>query len=161
MVLEDQYGNAVKELKEKKQSLKDNRPTPAAMKADQAEIKRLENQLDKYLNTFNELQSGNKGLRKQIDVQRKQQDVQNKVNAGFNREIKNIVERVKKLNNLTQTGTRGSEETQNQILALKAKHDIDKFNFEHKIMDLQEKLKEKDDDQAEKTRTKDGMGGKK
>ena len=130
------------------------------MKADQAEIKRLENQLDKYLNTFNDLQSGNKGLRKQIDVQRKQQDVQNKVNAGYNREIKNIVERVKKLNNLTQTGTRGSEETQNQILALKAKHDIDKFNFEHKIMDLQEKLKEKDDDQAEKTRTKDGMGGK-
>ena len=160
MVLEDQYGNALKELKEKKESLKANRPTPAAMKADQAEIKRLENQLDKCLNTFNDLQSGNKGLRKQIDVQRKQQDVQNKVNAGYNREIKNIVERVKKLNNLTQTGTRGSEETQNQILALKAKHDIDKFNFEHKIMDLQEKLKEKDDDQAEKTRTKDGMGGK-
>jgi hypothetical protein len=82
------------------------------------------------------------------------------VNAGYNREIKQIVERVKKLNNLTQTGQRGSEETQNQILALKAKHDIDKFNFEHKIMDLQEKLKEKDDDQAEKTRSKD-MGTKK
>ena len=43
MVLEDQYGNALKELKEKKESLKANRPTPAAMKADQAEIKRLEN----------------------------------------------------------------------------------------------------------------------
>ena len=43
---------------------------------------------------------------------------------------------------------------------MKAKHDIDKFNFEHKIMDLQEKLKEKDDDQAEKTRSKD-MGAKK
>ena len=71
------------------------------MKADQAEIKRLENQLDKYLNTFADLQSGNKGLRKEIDVQRKQQDVQNKVNAGYNREIRNIVERVKKLNNLT------------------------------------------------------------
>ena len=91
---------------------------------------------------------------------RKQQDVQNKVNNGYNREIKGIVDRVKKLNNLTQNGQRGSEETQNQILALKAKHDIDKFNFEHKIMDLQEKLKEKDDDQAEKTRTKD-MASKK
>ena len=43
---------------------------------------------------------------------------------------------------------------------MKAKHDIDKFNFEHKIMDLQEKLKEKDDDQAEKTRSKD-MAAKK
>ena len=111
MVLEDQLRNAQKELDTKKQSLKDNRPTPSAMKADQAEIKRLENQLDKALTQHNDLQSGNKGLRKQIDVQRKQQDVQNKVNAGYNREIKNIVERVKKLNNLTQTGTRGSEET--------------------------------------------------
>ena len=83
------------------------------------------------------------------------------MNNGYNREIKNIVERVKKLNNLTQTGQRGSEETQNQILALKAKHDIDKFNFEHKIMDLQEKLKEKDDDQAEKTRSKDMASKKK
>ena len=44
--------------------------------------------------------------------------------------------------------------------AVQENNDIDKFNFEHKIMDLQEKLKEKDDDQAEKTRTKDGMGGK-
>jgi len=61
---------------------------------------------------------------------------------------------------LTQTGNRLSEETQNQILALKAKHDMDKLNFEHRILDLQEKLKEKDEDQAEKSRTKD-MGAKK
>ena len=113
MVLEDQYRNACEELTEKKESLKKNRPTPARMKADQSEIKRLENQLDKALTCYNDLQSGNKKLRKQIDVQRKQQDVQNKVNNGYNREIKNIVERVKKSNNLTQTGTRGSEETQN------------------------------------------------
>ena len=160
MVLQDQYVNAEKDLKLKKESLKANRPSPAAMRADQLEIKRLENQLDKFLVSHNDLQSQNKQYRKEIDVCRKQQDVQNKVNAGYNREIKQIVERVKKLNNLTQTGQRGSEETQNQILALKAKHDIDKFNFEHKIMDLQEKLKEKDDDQAEKTRSKD-MGTKK
>ena len=43
MVLEDQYRNACEELTEKKESLKKNRPTPARMKADQAEIKRLEN----------------------------------------------------------------------------------------------------------------------
>ena len=61
---------------------------------------------------------------------------------------------------MTQTGNRLSEETQNQILALKAKHDMDKLNFEHRILDLQEKLKEKDEDQAEKSRTKD-MGAKK
>ena len=101
MVLEDQFRNAQTELKDKKESLKANRPSPAAMKADQLEIKRLENQLDKLLVNHNDLQSQNKQYRKEIDVCRKQQDVQNKVNAGYNREIKQIVERVKKLNNLT------------------------------------------------------------
>ena len=37
---------------------------------------------------------------------------------------------------------------------------MDKLNFEHRILDLQEKLKEKDEDQAEKSRTKD-LGAKK
>ena len=37
---------------------------------------------------------------------------------------------------------------------------MDKLNFEHRILDLQEKLKEKDEDQAEKSRTKD-MGSSK
>ena len=45
-------------------------------------------------------------------------------------------------------------------MALKAKHDMDKLNFEHRILDLQEKLKEKDEDQAEKSRTRD-VGAKK
>ena len=60
MVLDDQYRTACEELAEKKESLKKNRPTPAAMRADQSEIKRLENQLDKALNSYNDLQSGNK-----------------------------------------------------------------------------------------------------
>ena len=130
------------------------------IKRDSHLIKLKENQLDKALNSYNQLKSGNKQLKKQIDAARQQQAVQNQVNAGYNKEIRNVIERVKKLNNLTQTGNRLSEETQNQILALKAKHDMDKLNFEHRILDLQEKLKEKDEDQAEKSRTKD-MGNKK
>ena len=54
MVLEDQYRNANEELKEKKDSLKANRPSAADVRADQLEIKRLENQLDKCLVTFND-----------------------------------------------------------------------------------------------------------
>jgi len=41
-------------------------------------------------------------------------------------------------------------------LALKAKHEIDKFTFEHKILDLQEKLAERDDTELENTKTKGG-----
>jgi hypothetical protein len=37
---------------------------------------------------------------------------------------------------------------------LKAKHEIDKFTFEHKILDLQEKLAERDDSELDQTKTK-------
>jgi hypothetical protein len=43
------------------------------MRKDQQKIKLLENQLDKALVKFNDLQSSNKNLRKEIDVWRKQQ----------------------------------------------------------------------------------------
>ena len=83
------------------------------LKRDSHQIKLRENQLDKQLNTFNQLKSQNKQLKKQIDAARQQQAVQNQVNAGLNKEIRGVIERVKKLNNLTQTGNRLSEETQN------------------------------------------------
>ena len=142
------------------QTIQKDQIEQVVIKRDSHQIKLKENQLDKALNAYNQLKSGNKTLKKQIDAARQQQAVQNQVNNGLNKEIRGVIERVKKLNNLTQTGTRLSEETQNQILALKAKHDMDKLNFEHRILDLQEKLKEKDEDQAEKSRTKD-MGSKK
>jgi len=83
------------------------------MRKQQAEIKLLENKLDQALTKYNDIQSANKNTRKEIDVMRKQQLVQNRVNTGYNREIRNAVEAIKKLNNLTQTGSRGSEETNN------------------------------------------------
>jgi hypothetical protein len=68
----------------------------------------------------------------------------------------------KKLNVSSYTGQRVSEETNNQILALKAKHEAEKYNFERKIKDLQDKLKEKDDSDLDRTRTKDlGSSSKK
>ena len=126
------------------------------MKKDQQTIKVIENQLEKQLKTLNDLQSENKNLRKDIDVCRKEQGVQDKVIAGYQKEIKTITERVKALNKTTQSSSKGSQDTNNQIRALKAKHDLDKFNFEHRITELQVKLLEKDEDQAEnRTRTKD------
>lgn len=65
---------------------------------------------------------------------------------------------MKKLNTLTYKGQHTSEETNNQILALKAKHEQQKFEFEHRIMDLQIKLKERDDNNEEKKSTKDKDG---
>ena len=47
-----------------------------------------------------------------------------------------------------------SEETQNQILALKAKHEAERDKFEIDIKSLQDKLKERDDTEMEKTKSK-------
>jgi hypothetical protein len=40
-------------------------------------------------------------------------------------------------------------------LALKAKHEAEKFNFERKLKDLQDKLKEKDENELEKSKSKE------
>jgi len=82
------------------------------------------------------LQSTNKGLRKEIDVMRKEMKNQLRVNQGYAKDIRNANEKAKKLNSNTYAGQRVSEETNNQILALKAKHEAEKFNFEKKIKDL-------------------------
>lgn len=80
-----------------------------------------------------------------------------RVNLGYNRDIKVANEKAKKLNATTYSGQRVSEETNNQILALKAKHEAEKFNFERKIKDLQEKLKERDDGDLDKGKSR-GIG---
>jgi hypothetical protein len=48
------------------------------------------------------------------------------------------------MNLTTYSGQRLSEETNNQILALKANHEVQKLTFERNIKSLQDKLKEKD-----------------
>lgn len=72
MILEDQYKQAQNELNEKSENLKNIRPATAKVKKDTQLIKVLENQLDKNLKSYNDLQSGNKSLRQQIDVMRKE-----------------------------------------------------------------------------------------
>lgn len=85
---------------------------------------------------------------------RKEQKNQNRVNRVYNHELKVTNEKAKKLNTTTFQGQRVSEETNNQILALKAKHEAEKYSFERKIKDLQDKLKERDDTEMDKTKTK-------
>jgi chromosome segregation ATPase len=71
------------------------------MRKDQHRIKQLENQLDKSNVIFNDLQAQNKNLRQEIDVWRKQQRNQNRVNQGLTAEITQTIKKVKDLNNFT------------------------------------------------------------
>ena len=160
MILEDQLKQANEELAEKKETIKQIRPPTAKMQKDTHQIKLLENQLEKALTRYNELQAQNRKLRLEIDVMRKEMRNQVRVNKTLVKDISVTAEDAKKLNVTTYHGQRISEETNNQILALKAKHEAEKYNFERKIKDLQDKLKEKDDSELERTRSKD-MGGTK
>lgn len=67
---------------------------------------------------------------------RKEQRNQLRVNRSLAKDIQATAEDAKKLNVITYQGQRISEETYNQILALKAKHEAEKYNFERKIKDL-------------------------
>ena len=77
MVLEDSYKQAFEEMEEKKERLKVVRPSSAKMRGDNHLIKTYENQLDKALVKYSDLQAQNKKLRGEIDVMRKQQKKQN------------------------------------------------------------------------------------
>ncbi len=136
MILEDQLKQANEELNEKKENLKQIRPPTAKMQKDSYQIKLFENQLEKALVKYNELQATNKKLRQEIDVMRKEQRNQLRVNKTLNKDIGSTADDAKKLNVTTYQGQRISEETNNQILALKAKHEAEKYNFERKIKDL-------------------------
>lgn len=144
MILEDQYKQILIELADKREHLKTVRPETAKMKKDEHKIKLLENQLDQALIRYNDIQTQNRRLRTDIDVMRKEHRNQLRANKNIIRDINGMSDDSKKLNTGTYSSQRLSEETNNQILALKANHELQKQTFERNIKALQEKLKEKD-----------------
>ena len=85
---------------------------------------------------------------------RKEMRNQNRVNRGYNRELKVTGEEAKKLHGTTFQATGVSEYINNQILSLKQRTEKQKQDFEQKIKELQDRLKEKDETEMEKTKTK-------
>lgn len=88
MVTLDNLRQAEINLKNKQTALKERVASPRAMAKDRQLIKVMENQLEKSLKTLNDLETENKNLRKEIDVCRKEQGVQDKVTASYTKEIK-------------------------------------------------------------------------
>lgn len=72
---------------------------------------------------------------------RKELKTAKKVEGNLFGEITGNKKTVIDMNQDTYKDKRKAEDTNNRILALKAKHENEKDNFEKKIKDLQEKLK--------------------
>ena len=94
------------------------------MRKDEHKIRLLENQLDQALIRYNDIQTQNRRLRADIDVMRKEHRNQLRANKNVIRDINSMSDDAKKLNQQTYSGQRLSEETNNQILALKANHEL-------------------------------------
>jgi DNA polymerase II large subunit len=113
MILEDQYKQVLIELAEKREHLKTVRPETAKMKKDEHKIRLLENQLDQALIRYNDIQTQNRRLRADIDVMRKEQRNQLRANKNIIRDINAMSDDAKKLNQVSYSGQRLSEETNN------------------------------------------------
>jgi len=83
------------------------------------------------------------------------------VNENLEKEILKASENAKKMNMSTYQSQRITEETKNQILALKAKHEVEKYKFEKNLKELQDKLKDKDESELERSKIKESGGNKK
>jgi len=66
---------------------------------------------------------------------------QSYVNGGYNKEINNVKDNCRKMNQVIMQRQSHSETTNNQILALKAKHEHDKLVFEMKLKERDENEK--------------------
>lgn len=89
---------------------------------------------------------------------RKQLKNQHRVNFALRNEINNIVDNARKSGVESNKSQKSTEAVQNRILALKAKHEIDKNLFENQITQLQEKLKEREDSELDRTKGRSEMG---
>jgi FKBP-type peptidyl-prolyl cis-trans isomerase (trigger factor) len=83
------------------------------MKKDEHKIRLLENQLDQALIRYNDIQTQNRRLRADIDVMRKEQRNQLRANKNSIRDINAMSDDAKKLNQVSYSGQRLSEETNN------------------------------------------------
>lgn len=145
MILEDQIKQANEDLVQARENLKKVRPPTATMRRDIKRISVLENQLDQALLRYNKVQTANKQLRGEIDVLRKNQRNQLRVNRELLADIQTAADEARKLSVSTQAGARVADETKNQILALKANHEERKGRFESQIKGLTGRLNEKDE----------------
>jgi chromosome segregation ATPase len=149
MILEDQIKQANEELKEAQERLKKVRPPTATMRRDINKITILENNLEKSMLKYSHLQANNRYLREEIDVMRKEHRNMLRANKSLMKDITSQSDEARKVNVMTQSGQRVTDETNNQILALKANHEDRKHRFESQIKGLQERLKEKEENGLE------------
>ena len=89
---------------------------------------------------LNETVAKNNSLKKEVDMLRKELKSSHESTTGLRRNISKAKERALGSNRSYVAGKRKTEEANNHILALQAKHEQEKERFETQIRQLQERL---------------------
>lgn len=168
LILEDQFKQQREVLEDIKKQIKDK--IPDEKKEHEAYVKRmsLHHQIANEEVLLNDTVGINKGLIENINIMRKEIDFAKKCIANMTAQIDNLKQEATKCNEKAFGQNKTANETNNEILALKSKHEEDKEEFEVEIKNLQQQLKERDktmdfDDKGfnQNVQEKGGKGGKK
>ena len=162
MILEDQIRQFRIEIEEKEERIKSIRPDTETEKALRVKLKNLRNAQKNEELKLNETTSKNKALKREINTMRRDlisadTEIAN-LKGSIEKLMKDPEHSIKKQNQLYIEHKKNIEETNNQILSLKAKHEVEKKRFEKEIESINLKLKAEDKDK-ERLHKGDGKGG--
>ena len=144
MIVEDQIKQALAEIEEKKEKVKSIRPSNEELRKRNAGILNIQKSIRNEELRLNETNAQNQILKKNIDTHRKELKSTSKMIKKYNKNIGKARKDAKKKNEAFVDKKKKAEETNDQILALKAKHEEEKNRFEVEIRKLQHRLNEKD-----------------
>lgn len=145
LILEEQIKQVNVELEERDRSINSMKPSFLIQKKDNIKIQTSVKNVNNERVKLNQTKAKNQKMRQQIDVLRKE------LTSAIN-EVQRVKKNIKKAKKEAELqnkdyiiGKKFSEEANNQIIALRAKHEEEKERFEIEIQKLQERLKEKDE----------------
>ena len=122
----------------------------------------LHHKLEHEKEKLNDTIGGNNQLKVEIDIMRKEILFARSSIKDMTYVIGGLKDGARGSAHDSQATGKDARETNNHILALKAKSEEDKEQFEHQISELQEKLKERDDtDELDDTNKEAGKKGEK
>jgi len=133
------------EFNEKKDKIKEMIPSEEALFQQEVQRRHVLHLLANEKVRLNDTIGRNQYLKTEIDIMRKEILFAQDSLVTMSRQIAKIKKEAVSTNKGYISGSKHADETNNQILALKAKHEEEKEKFELEIKKLQERLKERDE----------------
>ena len=145
LILEDQIKQMLTEYNEKKDKIKEMIPSEEDFHLQEVARRHVNHLLANERVHLNDTIGRNKYVKAEIDIMRKEILFAKDSIIKMQKQIGKIKKEATVTNKDYIQGSKHADETNNQILALKAKHEEEKEKFELEIKKLQERLKERDE----------------